>query len=588
VSFVDAPLNGAGVMMLPGCEEKPDRLQSSCLLAFALPFKTPPSLNQPPPLQADYTAWVAIFGTEAVVKEEQHLVRLSVLGRNPLLLRAWYDTCKEEGVPVRTFGKQTEEELEALVQRVSTSWCGRAGLSSFSRVNWCSLRLGQFPLNRREAKQSWLSMQVQEAEDCCRPYQCQHVPCSLIVFADDKGNLLVFQIRKGKFDVSEEAATRGAGAQQGAGTSIARGPDSALRLGVSVQQTQDEEEISESPRKRLRAEEHSLGDGGADGQSSQVTGNEARSEKPPVGEGTEERIEEGADDTSIGGEERSATARAEQTSISPGLTSPCVLLSTVPSFEAVYAKFLKHPVVRQIGSDLTIGYEAAIQKGRGGEWLSTHKVILLGNEFVPVKDISLVNGRSFQLADDWLAAKPANDLVRLILAQYLEDLKKDGAAFDDRAILDAMVHELFVAKNPCVAGAFCERAVLAKFCRGAGKKLLPFTLSGALPKVFSFVDGQESRMARSLILEAREALQRGAREFVAVLKPTSFAYRYIDVVQIVVRPLGKQFVLDLFSSRWCSVISSERNGMGMGVDCWWRRVLLLLSGCFQDRLIGPR
>jgi hypothetical protein len=51
-------------------------------------------MNQLASLQADHAAWSLIFGTEALVKEQRHRDQLEILESNPLLLHAWYKTCK--------------------------------------------------------------------------------------------------------------------------------------------------------------------------------------------------------------------------------------------------------------------------------------------------------------------------------------------------------------------------------------------------------------------------------------------------------------------------------------------------------------
>lgn len=89
-------------------------------------------MNQPASLQADYAAWSLIFGTEALVKEQRHRDRLEILESNPLLLHAWYETCKEAGVPVREFGNRTEEEMEEFTQKVSTQVVAELARQAFS------------------------------------------------------------------------------------------------------------------------------------------------------------------------------------------------------------------------------------------------------------------------------------------------------------------------------------------------------------------------------------------------------------------------------------------------------------------------
>lgn len=64
-------------------------------------------------------AWNLVFGTEEVLKEERHRDRLNVLDRNPLLLHAWYTTCKDAGVPVRNIEGKTEEQAVEVLRQVS-------------------------------------------------------------------------------------------------------------------------------------------------------------------------------------------------------------------------------------------------------------------------------------------------------------------------------------------------------------------------------------------------------------------------------------------------------------------------------------
>lgn len=63
--------------------------------------------------------WNLVYGTEAALIEARYADRLAIVDRNPLLLHAWYSTCKEAGVPVRTIEQRSEEEVLELLEQVS-------------------------------------------------------------------------------------------------------------------------------------------------------------------------------------------------------------------------------------------------------------------------------------------------------------------------------------------------------------------------------------------------------------------------------------------------------------------------------------
>ncbi|GAQ81485.1 hypothetical protein KFL_000810260 [Klebsormidium nitens] len=67
----------------------------------------------------DLFAWNLVFGTKAVLTEERYRDWLEILDRNPLLLHAWYTTCREAGVPVRSIEGKSEEEAAEILEQAS-------------------------------------------------------------------------------------------------------------------------------------------------------------------------------------------------------------------------------------------------------------------------------------------------------------------------------------------------------------------------------------------------------------------------------------------------------------------------------------
>lgn len=248
--------------------------------------------------------------------------------------------------------------------------------------------------------------------------------------------------------------------------------------------------------------------------------------------------------------EREGGRRDDSSQAAPGGMGAGV--SKWPPFEKLFEMFLEHKNVSLIYEDLLQGYTDAKKKGkeRAKEWNDIHLNLLLSRGQFVRANLSLVNGRHFEFAENRQAARPANSLVRVFLAQVLDDTAGNALVFAETEALGVLTAELSEGKHPVVVGALAERAVIAQLCLGAGKRFLRFPTSGAEATVVeAFETGDEQTLIDKLYKKAREELDRGAGEFLAICKPKSVAYRYIDAIQVYAQwEQGKPWILSLFVS----------------------------------------